>query len=346
MTRDGIGGGDRRDEEPDAVARLIRLAGPRPDVPDERARRVKAAVRGRWQEEVRARRRRSRWLLGALVAAATFLVTLGLAVTRTRVATPPELSVPAATVEVVAGSVGLVAPAGGGTVRLGLGDLVPARSTVSTGADSRAAFRLASGASLRVDRATRLTIASAQDVLLEQGTVYVDNAAAGARGSLQVRTGLGVLQDIGTQFEVRVGESVLRLRVREGTVRLFRSTGSETAGAGVELTVDARRQVVRRSVPAAGHEWAWTIAIAPSFALEGRRLPEFLRWAVRETGWRLEFASPQIEESMRDVVLHGSVGGLAPEQALAAVLPTCGLAFRVEDGALRVGREGPQQVGR
>jgi hypothetical protein len=338
--------GKLSDEEPDAIARLVRIAGPRADVPLERARRVKAAVRVRWQEELRARKRRSRWLLGTLVAAATLLVALGLAVTRTRVATPARPAPSVATVEVIAGSVSLVDPARGTTVPAKVRDGIPARSTVSTEADGRVALRLAGGASLRADHGTRLTLASAQDVLLEQGAIYVDNGAAGARASLQVRTGLGMLQDIGTQFEVRVGDRVLRLRVREGAVRLFRNTGSETAGAGVELTVDVGRQVVRRSVPAAGHEWDWTMAIAPSFALEGRRLPEFLRWAVRETGWRLEFASPQIEESMRDVVLHGSVGGLAPEQALATVLPTCGLAFRIQDRTLHVDRDdapGPGQ---
>ena len=231
---------------------------PRPDVPEERARRVRGAVRVRWQEEVRARKRRSQWLLGTLLAAAVLLVALGLAVTRPRVASPTGPAPSIATVEVIAGSVSLVDPTRGTTVSAKVGDGIPARSTVSTEADGRVALRLAGGASLRADHETRLGLASAQDVLLERGAVYVDNAPAGARATLQVRTELGVLRDVGTQFEVRVGEGVLRLRVREGMVALDRDAGSEMAEAGVELTVERDGRLARRRVLAGTSDWGWT----------------------------------------------------------------------------------------
>jgi hypothetical protein len=35
-------------------------------------------------------------------------------------------------------------------------------------------------------------------------------------------------------------------------------------------------------------------------------------------------------------VLHGSIEGLTPEQSLGVVLPGCGLAHRVETGALQI----------
>ena len=58
----------------DAIARLLREAGPRPTVPRERSERVRQVVREQWVESVRARRRR-RYLfsfgsLSALAAAA------------------------------------------------------------------------------------------------------------------------------------------------------------------------------------------------------------------------------------------------------------------------------------
>jgi ferric-dicitrate binding protein FerR (iron transport regulator) len=336
MTEDGIGDEGKIGEEQDTVARLLRLAGPRPEVSEERARRVKAAVRLRWQGELQTRRRRSRWWFGALAAAAGFLVALGLAMQRARIPTPPGPALPVAFVDVVAGTGGLIAPARGGTLRVAAGDPVPARSSVSTGADGRIALRLADGISIRMDHATRLGIESARDVVLERGAVYVDKAPGGT--PFQVRTGLGVLRDIGTQFEARVGDGVLRLRVREGVVILDRDAGAETAEAGIELTAEAGRRALRRQIAVDGLGWGWTATVAPAFAIEGRRLPEFLRWASRETGWRLRFESAEVEESMRDVVLHGSVRGLGPEEALATVLPTCGLAFRIQEGTLHVNR--------
>jgi hypothetical protein len=35
-------------------------------------------------------------------------------------------------------------------------------------------------------------------------------------------------------------------------------------------------------------------------------------------------------------VLHGSIEGLTPEQSLGVVLPGCGLAHRIDGGALRI----------
>jgi hypothetical protein len=34
------------------------------------------------------------------------------------------------------------------------------------------------------------------------------------------------------------------------------------------------------------------------------------------------------------VILHGSVEGMTPEEALAAVLPTCGLEFEIDGDSL------------
>ena len=48
-------------------------------------------------------------------------------------------------------------------------------------------------------------------------------------------------------------------------------------------------------------------------------------------GARWEYADPALRHRVERIVLHGSGEGLTPEEALAAALPTCGLAD-VRDG--------------
>jgi ferric-dicitrate binding protein FerR (iron transport regulator) len=129
----------------------------------------------------------------------------------------------------------------------------------------------------------------------------------------------------------------MRVRVREGAVRLDRPGGeerAEEAAAGLELELDDAGGLVRRPVAATGPHWAWTLAIAPPFELEGRRLADFLAWVRRETGWEVRFVDPALEVATADIVLHGSLRGITPDLAPAAVLPTCGLEHAVDQGAL------------
>jgi hypothetical protein len=43
-----------------------------------------------------------------------------------------------------------------------------------------------------------------------------------------------------------------------------------------------------------------------------------------------------MRDRVRRIVLHGSIEGLTPREALAAVLPTCGLTFFQERGRIIV----------
>jgi len=69
--------------------------------------------------------------------------------------------------------------------------------------------------------------------------------------------------------------------------------------------------------------------------LHARRgsVPAFLQWVSREHGWLWEYDDVSLRHRVERIVLHGSIDGLAPEEALAAVLPTCGLAFRMGGNA-------------
>ena len=328
----------RREDSGDVIARLLRLAGPRERAPLVRAERVREAVRGQWRRGVRHRRRRRQamWVGAATLAASV----AGLVATRRPGAPPPPAEAPlVATLEAVAGSP-RTAAGEAALAPIALGDGLRAGDRLETAAGDRVALRLLTGASLRLDVDSRLRLLSPTRVELLRGAVYVDSGAAPlAATQLEVETPWGLARDIGTQFEIRVQPlpaSALRVRVREGRVQLDRQGERHEAPAGLELEMDAAGHLARRPVSQNGPDWAWTLAIAPPFELEGRRLADFLDWVTRETGLQVRFADPALEYTTADCVLHGSLRGIAPDEAPAAVLPPCGLTHRVEDGGLLI----------
>jgi len=310
----------------DPVADLVRLAGARPPVPAERAARVEARVRESWQAGVSSRRR-VRWASWGVGIAAAAALVLALGAGWRLVSRPPAPAVLVATVERVSGTVTVAGPAGE-ALPLAAKAQVFLDVPIVAGPDGRAALRLSTGPSLRLDVGTRVRFTGASTLRLEEGAVYVDSQ--GGRPVL-VETPWGQVTELGTQFEVRVGRGGVRVRVREGSVELAGNGASEgrawEAGAGAELTLATDGRLSRAAVSPHGEAWGWVQEIAPSFELEGRTLGDFLAWVGRESGWRVAWADPS-RAAAGSAVLHGSIEGLSPEQALAAVLPTCGLANR------------------
>jgi hypothetical protein len=80
--------------------------------------------------------------------------------------------------------------------------------------------------------------------------------------------------------------------------------------------------------------------ITPPFSIDGRTVDEFLSWAGRETGRTVEYASPEVARQARSVTLNGTVEGLPPEGALAAVLATTSLEPTVADDRIRIVKRG------
>lgn len=326
-------------DDGDHIGRLLRLAGPREAVPSDRVQRVKAAVHAKWRLETRARLRRITigWSLGAFAAAAMVLVSVRLVVRDDGVVRIPRPDL--ATIETLNGAVRLVSSSDRDAAARAIfqvGDSIREGDGVDTTSGGLAALRLSSGASVRVDRGTRLRLMSDATLVLDEGAIYVDSGSRDNTGSLEVRTELGVARDIGTRFEVRFNGSALRVRVRDGLVRLSQSRQSHDAKAGDELTLDTKGGVVRRTVLVHGADWAWAVALARPFDLEGRSLRDFLDWIAGENGWQLRFAEAAVEQKALTTILHGSIQGLTPDEARSAVLPTVGVEHRLEDGILLI----------
>ncbi len=245
----------------DTTARLLHLAGPRPDVPAERAARVREAVHERWQIGTRRRRaRRAVWAAGALAATAAMVVLLVRLGPGADEAASRDLVM--ATVERVEG-----------TGALKTGAAIRTNEWIETAATSRVALRLDDGTSVRVDRGSRARLLAPAVIELTSGAVYLDTGRDST--ALEVRTAFGTAHDIGTQFEVRLDPAAVRVRVRSGVVELRRSGESLTARAGTELTVSSGG-ATRRAIPANAPDWAWAArprAGVRDRGAHGRRIP-------------------------------------------------------------------------
>lgn len=318
------------------VERLLTAAGPGPEIPEGGADRIKAAIRPSWQNEVayRARQRRRLWA-GAMAAAAALVITV-IVVPRLQRGHLP-VGPGAITLEVADGGIEITPP-GSKVTFLGpddAGSVIPEGSLLRTRGGHRASFRLTGGASLRIDDNTVVRIDSERSVSLDSGAVYI-SSTVGMSSGVEVRTAFGTAIDIGTQFEVRLEQNNLDVKVREGIVSLTRGSDEYQITHGILLSVGADGEVTTASITTYDSAWAWTQEVAPPFVIEGRSALAFLDWVSAETGLSVRFSDAAVEQVAASTLLHGTIEGLAPVETPSAVLPTCGLRAVEEAGALLV----------
>lgn len=196
---------------------------------------------------------------------------------------------------------------------------------------------LAEGGTLRIGADTTLRVEATAQLALESGRIYVDKPSGAATpNSLRVATRQGLVEHLGTEFEVVGDDRIVRIRVREGQVRFSGATGVLVVPAGMELRASVGGQVTQRPVPTFGREWQWTAELAPEFSVEGRSLDDYLQWISRELGRAVVFADAEARDSARSTILHGSVRSPATLDALAEVLSSTSLTYELADGTIRV----------
>ncbi|HEX6571254.1 MAG TPA: FecR family protein [Steroidobacteraceae bacterium] len=312
---------DEYDDDPSAgddakLAALLRTAGPRPQPPADVTAVVRAAVADEWRAAVasrRARRPLAPWLAAAAVAAVAVGVWL----------LAPGMLQPSTEVAAVARLTGAVEYRRAGshawqaldaTASVASGDEV---RTLPTG---RVSLRVPDGLELRLDVATTVAFEDDDAARLHRGRVYVD-AGPGA-GAFAIATALGDVRHLGTQYSVGLAGDTLDVAVREGSVTVDHDRKPVVARAGERITLQRDGRLLRSEVLRYGEQWQWAHAVAPTLAIDGRTLDEFLAWAARETGRQLVYTSPEAARVAEQTVLKGSVEGLSPEAAVAAVLTT------------------------
>jgi len=318
--------------ESDLVELLLRKAGPRAEPPADAYRQVHAAAMAAFHARTQRRRGR-RWLLSAGAAAAAVVV---LAIALMFEWTPPAAErSELARIERVIG--GAEEATGDAWRTLGeTGSPLTAGIKLRTLAGGRVALALAGGGSLRLDAETEVMLDAPGRLYVGRGTIYVDSGARPGASRLEILTPAGTARDIGTQFELRVAGSALRLRVREGTVSIDRGGRSLTGGAGEQIAIDAQGGISRDAIEPDAAAWQWAETIAPAPDMDGKPAAELIAWVARETGRELRYVSPNAEQRASNVILHGNIRNLTPLAALEAMLATTDLEYALRGDTMEI----------
>jgi ferric-dicitrate binding protein FerR (iron transport regulator) len=314
------------DKSTDLIANLLRAGGRRAAPSAEDRDYVFDAAFASWRRTVRARRQR-RWM--AAVAAGFAIMAVAYSVIERGSGDDPGVVAQAA---LLRGELWSSGPHDSTWRHVSAGTPVDLGARLRTGAGTGAALLLSDGASIRLRAATTVVVESRSHVRLDSGGIYIDTGPGGRSQPIKVLTDWGTVNDLGTVFEVERTSSELRVRVREGRIRLERGgeRGIVESGAGQELAVDAGGAAEVRNFPTTGAEWAWAEALAVAPESDDQPLLQFLEWVARETGRRLRFDEPGTRAQAAAVRLHGSARNLGPLDALTLMLETTDFEFRLQ----------------
>jgi ferric-dicitrate binding protein FerR (iron transport regulator) len=336
---------DHSDDKVDPeIDRMLKNTLPANHLGPEALERVRSVAEQEWRALMARRQRlnRRRWALTGMAAAAVLVAVTGIWFVRP--ATAPVLfgSVYRADAGIdkrgtLLGHRTLV-----GHRTLRAGDLVHAGDELMVGSGP-ALIAIAGGGTLRIAARSAVDIMSSGEVRLEHGTIYVDMPPLPAvSASIAVSTKAGVIEHVGTEFEVMSDASSVRIRVREGRIRLRGAPDARgqvsvvSADAGTEVVATVGGPILQRRVATYGTDWLWLAELAPGFEIEGQPLMTFLQWVSRELGRRLEFADAQARETATRTILHGTIRERSPLDALSNVLETTSLSYELRGDTILV----------
>jgi ferric-dicitrate binding protein FerR (iron transport regulator) len=312
------------DPQPDDanLEQLLRETGARTAPPADLMRDVHDAVHSEWRGLVaqRARRRRVRMFAAAATVAVAAVLGAGVLM---RNAGPAQML---AQVDRLDGTVMRDAGLFHAAHPLTADDAIYVGDEVTTTRGTRAAFNVGAGFSLRLDADSTIRLIAVDRVVLERGALYIDvSPEHGAATDFIVNTHVGAVRHLGTQYEVREVADGVRVSVREGRVAIDKNGVLYAGEAGEQISINENGSVGRARLAPSDAQWQWVAEVAPDFDIENRPLVEFLDWLGRETGHPIEYATTQARQQAEQTILRGSIKGLDPRAALAAVLATTNL---------------------
>ena len=328
------------EREEESIKNLIKAAGPSFDISEARKNRVNSVVHDAWQKSLKEKAEQKRqknkmvtW--SAMWASAACLLLAVLAMpyfSLDRLDSAQSVAVVS-----VAKGVGYFF-SGNGKNAISKDTVIHAGEIIETDKDGGVALALSNNGSLRLNQQTRLTVISESAFELEHGSVYFDSGIRGEKKPIEIRTKLGVLTDIGTQFEVRFVHDNLRVRVREGKVQLdaVEKKNDNLLSVKQELVLTENGETSLTTIEPDSLEWSWVQSLAPIMDLAGHNLDEYLNWLTRENGWELHYQSQALQHYAETNILQGSINGMTPRETLTAVAAISDIAFNIDSGVLLI----------
>ena len=312
---------DNTPDDDEGIESLLRHVGTRDEPSAAVMNEVQQALHAEWRGML-AQRSQQRRRIAYGIAASVAIVVMVAAATLQWLAPNQD---PVATIARIDGS-----------LPMQVGHRVAPGETLQTDAATRVALAFDNGLSVRIDTGSTVELEAPDRLVLKTGAVYVDSVPGSAGNTdLGIQTRAGVVTHLGTQYQVRQDARTVVISVREGRVQFEGAQGASHGSAGEVLSILEGGAIQRSSIAPHDASWRWAITAAPTFDIDNRRLSDFLDWVGRETGKRIVYASPRALQVAQGVVLRGSIVGLDPESALAAVLSTTDLRrFATQDDSI------------
>ncbi len=325
----------------DALEQLLKQASPRPMPSPSDEAIARQAVHAEWQQVSRRYRMRRRAVSFAM--AATLLVGVFSLFNVFRV--PVVEAVQVASIEKSFGSIYLLGDSAELRETPQLSQVLSGQ-TIVTGSGAGIALAWGGGGSMRMDANTRVRFIAGDSVYLEAGRVYFDSdpsvliagIPAGDTAQFLVRTDLGDVQHIGTQFMTGVSDAAggtLTVSVREGQVAVTGNYHSQLASSGEQMILSGRQRPALLSISRSGAGWDWVMRTTPPANVDGKALHEFLLWACREMGLELRYEGQAGRIARQEAILRGAID-TTPAEALRLRLASAALDWRIDEGVLYV----------
>jgi hypothetical protein len=317
----------------DPLAHLIEAAGRRETPPTHAYERALAATTQAWQAKVHRRRLR----IAASIAAGVATLSIGTFISLRSLDSSQSTAEPIADVTRVIGAVTVRSGDSGEWTSLReAGPALPTGAVLRTSAGSGVALQIGA-VSVRIADRAEVVVESRSQLRLAHGKVYVDTGSNAGTGRMQVTSDAGILSDVGTQFEVQYQAGAYRVRVREGEVLLQRGEERLRGRAGQQISIDRDGIVSNATIAADDPAWRWVHMLVSAPDIDNQPLTSLLAWVARETGVSVRYATPAIERRAGSTILHGSIRGLEPLEALAVMLATTDLRHEVlADGTILI----------
>ena len=336
VAHDGVAHDSGDDGE---IELLLREAGERIQPTPEMSQSVYGAVHSEWQSVVAQRTRRKRltqWSMAAGVAA----IAVGALLFFRFSAAPLLAPGPMASIVKIQSSAGKgnfqISANDGKTWRDTVaGEMLTSGNVVRTDSTTRVAVDFGGGRSVRMNAGTRVELLAANEVRLDHGSIYVD-AAASHHTPLTIQTVFGIVEHLGTQYQVQVTPDRMTISVREGRVAVAVRSNTSQIAANERGVYAEHGEIAREPIGSHDPIWLWAMQAAPTFNIDNQTLTSFLDWVARETGRRVIYASPEARAKAEQLILRGSVDGMNPAQALAAVLATTQFAYSESDTVIEI----------